>query len=290
MVKYAQLVMGTAGTGKSTYCRVLQEHCSAARRSVRVANLDPAAERFDYQVAFDVRELVSADDVMEATQLGPNGALVYAMEFLAEHGAEWLDEELAGFADDDYLLLDLPGQVELYSHVPALQRVVAALRAHDFRVCAVYCVDALFVDDASKLVAGNLTALSAMMCFELPHVNVLTKCDLVQDKARLERLLAPSGRELAAELHAHMPARFRALNEALCRLLDDFDMVSFVPLDVSDEESVERLLLQVDHAIQFGEDAEPKEPQDEAEDDGAGARLGDDDDRQGDAAGGYPAM
>ena len=36
----------------------------------------------------------------------------------------------------------------------------------------------------------------------------------------------------------------------MIQLLDDFSMVSFVPLDITDEESVEELLLQVDMAIQ----------------------------------------
>lgn len=49
------MVMGPAGTGKSTYCKVIQEHCQNTRRSVHVANLDPAAETFEYDVAFDVR-------------------------------------------------------------------------------------------------------------------------------------------------------------------------------------------------------------------------------------------
>jgi len=222
MTKYAQLVMGTAGAGKSTYCRAIQEHCSAAGRVVRVGNLDPAAETFKYDVAFDVRELVSADDVMEELQLGPNGALVYAMEFLADHGAEWLDGVLESFAEDDYVLLDCPGQVELYTHVPVMQRLVAALQRHGFSVCGVYCLDALFVSDASKLIAGSLTALSAMLHLALPHVNVLTKCDLVADKASLARHCSPSGAELAGELHERMPPRFRALSSALAGVMDDF--------------------------------------------------------------------
>lgn len=49
------MVMGPAGTGKSTYCKVMQEHCQNVRRSVHVVNLDPAAESFDYDVAFDIR-------------------------------------------------------------------------------------------------------------------------------------------------------------------------------------------------------------------------------------------
>jgi GTPase SAR1 family protein len=285
MTKYAQLVLGTAGTGKSTYCRAMQEHCASAGRSARVGNLDPAAEAFGYQVCFDVRELVSADDVMQELQLGPNGALVYAMEFLAQRGAgmAWLDEQLEGFGDDDYLILDCPGQIELCTHVPVMQRVAARLRAHGFNVCVVYCVDALFVADASKLISANLAALSVMMHLELPHVNVLTKCDLVADKALLERFSSPSGRELAAELRAEMPSRYRALSERLASLLDDFGMVGFFPLDITDEESVELLLMQIDHAIQYGEEAEPKEPRDE--DEGPSGAGGDDGD--GGGGGGY---
>lgn len=49
------MVMGPAGTGKSTYCKVMQEHCQNAKRTVHVVNLDPAAEAFEYDVAFDIR-------------------------------------------------------------------------------------------------------------------------------------------------------------------------------------------------------------------------------------------
>ena len=34
---------------------------------------DPAAENFNYPVSFDVRELITLEDVMEEMQLGPNG-------------------------------------------------------------------------------------------------------------------------------------------------------------------------------------------------------------------------
>lgn len=42
------------------------------------------------------------------------------------------------------------------------------------------------------------------------------------------------------------------MNDAVVQLLDDFSMVTFTPLDVSEEESIEDLLLQVDMAIQVG--------------------------------------
>ncbi len=40
--------------------------------------------------------------------LGPNGALVFCMEYLAEN-LEWLEEQL-GEGEDDYILFDCPGQ------------------------------------------------------------------------------------------------------------------------------------------------------------------------------------
>lgn len=37
-------------------------------------------------------------------------------------------------------------------------------------------------------------------------------------------------------------------------------MVHFVALNIQDEESIELVLAHVDHAMQYGEDAEPREP------------------------------
>ena len=269
MTKFAQLVMGSAGTGKSTYCQVLQDHCTAARRTMRVANLDPAAEVFNYRVDFDVRELIAVDDVMEELGLGPNGALLYCMEYLVDN-LDWLEARLDEFGDDEYLLLDVPGQLELYTHVPVFKRVADCLRAKGFNVCVVYCVDSTFVTDASKFIAGNLMALSAMVQMELPHVNVLTKCDLAESAEDLERFLSPSGVALACELAAGTPPRYRQLNESLCSILDEYDMVTFLPLDITDDESIAHILLQVDHAIAYGEELEPKEPVEDAAGEGEG--------------------
>ena len=110
MPPHCQLVIGPAGVGKSTYCQAMQEHGAASRNKVHVANLDPAAESFGYAVAFDIRDLISLEDVMEEMELGPNGGLLYCMEYLLSN-LDWLTEELEAFGDDEYLLLDCPGQV-----------------------------------------------------------------------------------------------------------------------------------------------------------------------------------
>lgn len=75
MGKYAQLVIGPAGCGKSSYVEAMYEHMRAAGRGagVHCVNLDPAAERFGYPVSVDVRDLVTLEDAMEEVGLGPNG-------------------------------------------------------------------------------------------------------------------------------------------------------------------------------------------------------------------------
>lgn len=74
-----------AGVGKSSYCKTIQEHGRATRRTIHVANLDPAAEGIDYDASFDIRDLVKIDEVMEEHGFGPNGGLIYCMEYLLQN-------------------------------------------------------------------------------------------------------------------------------------------------------------------------------------------------------------
>ncbi|GFR41654.1 hypothetical protein Agub_g2396 [Astrephomene gubernaculifera] len=275
MGKYAQIVIGPAGCGKSTYCNHLYEHCQAIKRSIHVVNLDPAAESFQYPVSLDVRDLVSLEDVVEELGLGPNGGLLYCMEYLEENLHEWLGTELEGYGDDDYLVFDCPGQIELYNHLSVFRTFVDFLKSDGWSVCVVYCLDAHFITDVAKFMAGALQALAAMVKLELPHVNILTKIDLLEDKRHLDDFLFPDPALLLPQLAASTGPRFKQLNTAMAGLLDEFSLVSFLPLDITDEDSIADILGQIDMAIQYGEDAEPRirdeyEGGDEEEGDGDG--------------------
>ncbi|KAK1263457.1 hypothetical protein QJS04_geneDACA009367 [Acorus gramineus] len=233
---YAQLVIGPAGSGKSTYCSSLYRHCETMRRTVHIVNLDPAAEHFDYPVATDIRELVCLDDVMEESGLGPNGALIYC-------------------------------QIELFSHVPVLRNFVDHLKRKNFNVCVVYLLDSQFITDVTKYISGCMASLSAMVQLELPHVNILSKMDLVAKKSDIEDYLNPEARVLLSELNQHMAPKFAKLNKALAELVDEYSMVNFVPLDLRKESSMQYLLSLIDNCIQYGEDADVKVRDFDPEDD-----------------------
>ncbi|KAG5198693.1 hypothetical protein JEQ12_007289 [Ovis aries] len=263
MPRYAQLVMGPAGSGKSTYCATMVQHCEALNRSVQVVNLDPAAEHFSYSVMADIRELIEVDDVMEDStlQFGPNGGLVFCMEYFANN-FDWL-ENCLGHVEDDYILFDCPGQIELYTHLPVMKQLVQQLEQWEFRVCGVFLVDSQFMVESFKFISGILAALSAMISLEIPQVNIMTKMDLLSKKAKkeIEKFLDPDMYSLLDDSTGDLRSKkFKKLTNAICGLIDDYSMVRFLPYDQSDEESMNIVLQHIDFAIQYGEDLEFKEP------------------------------
>ncbi|XP_002736815.1 GPN-loop GTPase 3-like [Saccoglossus kowalevskii] len=261
MPRYAQLVMGPAGSGKSTYCNMLQEHCEMLKRATHVINLDPAAENFIYQPIADIRDLIQIDDVMEDESLkfGPNGGLVFCMEYFAQN-FDWLEEQL-GDMEDDYIIFDCPGQIELYTHLPVMRQLVDQLQSWDFRVCGVFLIDSQFLVETSKFFSGILSALSAMVNLEIPHINVMSKMDLLSGQAKKdveEKYLEPDPDLLLAETE-YFGKKYEKLNQAIATVISDYSLVKFYPLDRSDEESINVILYNIDNSIQYGEDLEPKD-------------------------------
>lgn len=197
-MRYAQFVMGPAGSGKSTYCSIMQRHAADEKRTIEIVNLDPAAENFTYQPLVDIRDLIQLDDAMEDEELhyGPNGGLIFCLEFLLEN-AEWLREQLSGGEDndcdgepdDDYIIFDLPGQIELYTHLTTGRDLVKLLESWNFRICGVFLVDSQFMTDGAKFLSGTMAALSVMANMDIPHVNILSKMDLLSKscKSQMEK-------------------------------------------------------------------------------------------------------
>ncbi|KAI8811207.1 GPN-loop GTPase [Cladochytrium replicatum] len=252
--------MGPAGSGKSTYCATMLTHAEAIKRSVHLVNLDPAAENFEYEPTIDIRELISLEDVISELHYGPNGGLIYCMEYLTNN-LDWLTDSLDDYVDD-YLIIDCPGQIELYTHFPIMRSIVETLTGVGYRVCAVYLLDAQFVEDTAKFFSGVLSAMSCMVQLEVPCINVLSKMDLLENKKSrdLDRYLDPDPSLLVESANLSTTSKFHSLNQAIVRLIDDFNLVSFLPLNIRDEDSVAIVLSHVDNAVQYGEDVEPKEP------------------------------
>ncbi|XP_064607732.1 GPN-loop GTPase 2-like isoform X2 [Liolophura sinensis] len=249
---FGQLVIGPPGSGKTTYCQGMSEFLTAVGRKVSVINLDPANDQLPYTCAVDISELITLGDVMNQLKLGPNGGLIYCMEYL-EKNLDWLESRLKSL-QGQYLLFDCPGQVELYTHNNSIRNIVAQIQKWDCRLAAVHLVDSHYCSDAGKFISVLLTSLSTMLQVELPHVNVLSKVDLIEKFGRLDFNVDFYTEVLdLSYLLDHLQEdpifkRYKKMNEAMVGLVEDYSLVSFVALNVQDKESMLRLMKEVDKA------------------------------------------
>jgi GPN-loop GTPase len=334
---YGQVVVGPPGSGKTTYCTGMQEYLRLLGRNAWVINLDPANEvpssrnsssrssrssknNLPYEVLLDVCEsVVNLSSVMQQLGLGPNGGLVYCMEYLEAHVeevGEMIEERIRQEVIDDsiggsgagggiYVLFDLPGQVELYTHGHAIQRLLAKLsKVLDLRLVAVQLVDAHYCTEPANYLSAALMGTTTMLRLELPAVSVLSKIDLLanygplafsldfftdcQDLERLLPFLQNPERggsndddhdqimcnedefsdyaedvdyQLARKLTRSSPffRKHERLHKAMAEIVEEFGLISFLPLDISNAESVGRVLARIDKCNGYIFTHQPKE-------------------------------
>lgn len=150
-------------------------------------NLDPANENIPYPCAINISDLITLEDTMNELSLGPNGGIMFCIEYLLKN-MDWLTDKLKEI-EDHYVLFDFPGQVELFTHHSAVKDILHGLEKIEYRLVAVNMVDAHYCTDPAKYISVLLLALKTMIQLELPHVNVLSKVDLIESYGKLRKCL-----------------------------------------------------------------------------------------------------
>ncbi|KAJ3782592.1 hypothetical protein GGU10DRAFT_77175 [Lentinula aff. detonsa] len=259
---FGEIVCGSPGSGKSTYCQGKHQLFTALHRRIYIINLDPANEDVKYPCAVDIGELVKLEGVMEEYGLGPNGGMLYCVEYL-ERNFDWLEERVGelgkGVEGEEegevYVLFDLPGQVELSTSFESMKRIVDMLQTKcHFRLAAVHLCDAHYITDASKYISILLLSLRTMLQLELPQINVLSKIDLLSNYGELEFNLDyyTQVQDLEYLENSLMgTTRFRELNKAMMGLVEDYGLVGFETLAVEDKGSMVHLMHVVDRATGY---------------------------------------
>lgn len=271
------------------------------QRSYFFINLDPAAEDFAFEPNLDIKQLIRLDDVMDDNGLGPNGGLIYCFEYASWsttciptwptcaryllENLEFISDAVHPLSEEFLIIVDMPGQIELYTHIPIIPTLIkymARTGSLNVRLCVAYLLESTFIVDRKKYFAGALSAMSAMMTLDLPHINILSKADIVGhslSKKELEKFSNPNTSLLDDEVdYSEIMSRSieqilptaphsgfimdgessERLNRALARLIEDFNMVSFLNLNVQNEDSVGAILSYIDDAVQFIDAQEPR--------------------------------
>ena len=223
---YGTLLIGTAGSGKSLLTRVLSDFLNAKGLHAITVNLDPGVLSLPYEPDVDIRDLVTVIEIMEKYSLGPNGAMIMASDLLAVKLDE-INEEIAQL-NPDYVLVDTPGQMELFAFRASGPYVARELDSE--RKLVLYLFDSVFSNDPMNFVSNLFLFAAVYNRFLLPQYPVLSKTDLLPAKD-IEKIVLwsedPSELELAVQRQLTGNSRLisRDLLEAIVRLGLDFALI-----------------------------------------------------------------
>ncbi|EME32126.1 GPN-loop GTPase 2 [Galdieria sulphuraria] len=253
MPLYSQFVIGPPGSGKSTYCAAVRELLESNCRPVTLANFDPAAEFLPYSPDIDIRDLVNFKQLCSSDSCGPNGGLLRCFAVL-EDNFSWLIESLSK-TSNLYLIIDFPGQIELYLSCESIAKLIHRLQeTFDLRAVVLNLIDSNRCLESSSFLSSCLTSLSLLINLSLPFLSVLTKIDIFRDAQDCEIDFEDICK--CENLATHMTvltgtSTFVALHSAICSLLEDFNLVQFEMLSVKDPQLLAKVVKEADHACGY---------------------------------------
>ncbi len=166
---------GTAGAGKTTLVRAYGAWLKSAGYDATIVNLDPGSEATDFEPDVDVREWVRLADVMDEYGLGPNGAQVAAADLITIKIFEI--KQAVQELKTDYVLVDTPGQVELFAFRESSKAMVEALSGD--RSAVAFLFDPALAARPTGYVSLSMLAATVEFRLRLPMMHVLSKTDIL---------------------------------------------------------------------------------------------------------------
>lgn len=176
---YFIFIVGTAGSGKSLLTSSLEKWLIGSDLSVTVVNLDPGVDSPPYTSDTDIREYVDYGEIMSSFGLGPNGALVASLDMAVSSVNDMRDEIID--TDRDYVIVDCPGQMELFAYRNSGPLMVSSLRGDD-PALSLYLLDSNIARTPTGYLSSTLLGISISIRFGLPQLNVLSKPDILSER------------------------------------------------------------------------------------------------------------
>ncbi|XP_025409344.1 GPN-loop GTPase 1 [Sipha flava] len=181
------IVLGMAGSGKTTFVSKLDSYLKQFKRSPYLVNLDPACKNMPYKPNIDIRDSVKYKQVMKRYGLGPNGAIVTSLNLYSTKFNQLLD--LLGKVHventHDVAIIDTPGQIEVFTWSASGQILTECL-ASTFPTVVVYVMDLERSTSPITFMSNMLYACSVLYKTKLPFIVVLNKSDIVDPSYAIE--------------------------------------------------------------------------------------------------------
>lgn len=172
------LVVGLAGSGKSTVTSCLKA-CSEARGvETYTINLDPAVKQVHYEPNIDIRDTIDYEAVRKQYGLGPNGAILTACNLFATRFDQVVSICERRKDSTRHIIIDTPGQIEIFTW-SASGAIICELLAASFEITLLFVVDTPRAQNPQIFMSNMLQCLSIVYKTKLPVHVVFNKTDIV---------------------------------------------------------------------------------------------------------------
>ena len=246
--------IGTAGSGKSTLTHNFQKWMEMGSLDAITVNLDPGAENLPYEPDVDIRDWISLKEVMETYKLGPNGAQIACADMLALNTSD-VKKSIESFKTN-YVLLDTPGQLELFVFREAGKYIVEFLKPQ--RSIIAYLLDHALAKTASGFVSQLLLSFSANFRLNQPQINILSKADMLTEKeSELVELWSKDMDAVQDAILNEESSLHREMSQGLLQVIQGFEnQTKLIPTGKDDflgiEDLYTDLLCQGNHLCRWG--------------------------------------
>ncbi|CAI8604448.1 unnamed protein product [Vicia faba] len=179
------IVVGMAGSGKTTFLHRLVAHTHMSNIRGYVMNLDPAVLTLPYGANIDIRDTVKYKEVMKQFNLGPNGGILTSLNLFATKFDEVVSVIEKRADQLDYVLVDTPGQIEIFTW-SASGAIITEAFASTFPTVVAYVVDTPRAENPTTFMSNMLYACSILYKTRLPLILAFNKVDVAKHEFALE--------------------------------------------------------------------------------------------------------
>jgi len=244
--------IGTAGSGKSTLTYNFQQWMSLRELDAITVNLDPGAENLPYEPDVDIRDWISLKEIMDTYGLGPNGAQIACADMLALNTDD-IKKSIEAFKSD-YILMDTPGQLELFVFREAGKYIIKFL--NPTRSIVAYLLDPGLAKTPSGFISQLLLSITTNFRLGQSQVNILSKADMLSEKQlNLIEKWANNPEELNNSLEKEEASIYKEISSRILDLIEEFEsQCKIIPTGKEDFYGLEDLYTQIQLQFEGGED------------------------------------